>query len=77
MHLNYLHLTPLELDELVTNMVPLQEIEIPYSTEVYSNFIEENDLTFYKNLSNNLNNMAGLKILKVLKIFIGRINKQS
>ena len=44
-------LTPLELDEVVTSMVPLQEIEIPYTTEIYSNFIEEKDLTYYKNLS--------------------------
>jgi hypothetical protein len=44
-------LTPLELDDIVTNMIPLQEIEIPYTTEVYSNFIDENDLTYYKNLS--------------------------
>jgi hypothetical protein len=47
----YLEVTPMQIDEMVANIIPLQEIEIPFRTEVFSNFIDEKDLSYYQQLS--------------------------
>jgi len=47
----YLEVTPMQIDEMVANIIPLQEVTIPFRTEVFSNFIDEKDLSYYQQLS--------------------------